>query len=340
MHRHLEKVKNTVGVCNIWCRQWRIYDRLLPTAFLSGILLFLLYFVTFAPPLDYPSTTLMKVSAGQTIEQVGEVLKEKHIIRSVFIFTTIAQMYGVNEKAFVGEYFFPVPETVITLARRFARGDYELVPIRVTIPEGKSVVEIAKILNKKIPDFDTETFITLAKPKEGYLFPDTYFFLPGQEPESVIAMLTTNFIKKIQDPRIQSQLAASGHTLEEVVTMAALLEKEAPDIQSRRIIAGILWKRISIGMPLQVDAVFPYIIGKNTFELTRSDLKTDSLYNTYVHKGLPPGPITNPSIESIVAAMTPVRTDYLFYLSDRGGTFHYSLTYAGQRANQKQYLGN
>ncbi len=93
-------------------------------------------------------------------------------------------------------------------------------------------------------------------------------------------------------------------------------------------------------MALQVDAVFPYIIGKSSLELTRADLKTDSPYNTYTHKGLPPGPIANPGMTSIIAAVTPIKSNYVFYLSDKQGNFHYCATYACQLANQKKYLGN
>ena len=91
-------------------------------------------------------------------------------------------------------------------------------------------------------------------------------------------------------------------------------------------------------MPLQVDAVFPYIIGKNTFDLTRADLKVDSPYNTYKYKGLPVGPIANPGLDSMVAAMTPVKSNYIFYLTDMQSKFHFSVTYAQHLANQKKYL--
>jgi len=106
------------------------------------------------------------------------------------------------------------------------------------------------------------------------------------------------------------------------------------------MIAGLLWHRIDIGMRLQVDAVFPYIIGINTFELTKADLATTSPYNTYINKGLPPGPIANPSIDSILAAVTPVKNNYVYYLSDMYGNLHFCQTYACQLANQHKYLGN
>jgi UPF0755 protein len=106
------------------------------------------------------------------------------------------------------------------------------------------------------------------------------------------------------------------------------------------MISGILWHRISIGMRLQVDAVFPYIIGVNSLQLTKADLQTDSPYNTYLYAGLPPGPISNPSLDSILAAVTPTKTKDLYYLSDLQGNMHYCATYSCQLANKKKYLNN
>ncbi len=328
----------TKGVCDEWCRTWRLYDRLLPTAFLFGVLCFLLYFITIAPPIDFPGASLIKVSKNEPLEVVAQQLKEKHLIHSTVVFIQFARLYGAGTTTVAGEYFFPSSQSVITVARRLAHGNFELVPVKVTLPEGASARQYADILEKKIPDFDKEAFLEAALPKEGYLFPDTYFFLPGQDPLLVIATLESNFKEKIEDPTIAAAILASGKQLTDVITMASLLEKEASDTKSRQAIAGILWKRISINMPLQVDAVFPYIIGKNTFQLTRADLKVDSPYNTYVHKGLPPGPIANPGLSSILAAVTPIKSNYLFYLSDMQGNFHYSVTYAQQLANQRLYL--
>ncbi len=332
---HIIRTKN---VCDEWCRAWRLYDRLLPTAFLFGVLCFLIYFVTIAPPIDFPGASLIKVSKNESLSEVAQQLKDKHLIHSSFIFIQLARLYGAGTTTVSGEYFFPSSQSVITIARRLAHGNFELIPIKVTLPEGASAKQFADILEKKIPDFDSEIFLEAALPKEGYLFPDTYFFLPGQDPLLVIETLESNFKKKIDDPEVSTAILKSGKQLTDIVTMASLLEKEANDTKSRQIIAGILWKRISINMPLQVDAVFPYIIGKNTFQLTRADLKVDSPYNTYVHKGLPPGPIANPGLSSILAAVTPVKSNYLFYLSDLQGNFHYSATYAQQLANQNRYL--
>ena len=138
--------------------------------------------------------------------------------------------------------------------------------------------------------------------------------------------------------KAQDAIKKSGRTQDEILTMASILEKEASKIKDRQQIAGVLWHRIDVGMPLQVDAVFPYIIGKNTFELTREDLAVDSPYNTYKYKGLPPGPIGNPGLDSILAAATPIKSKYVFFLSDKQGNFHYAVTYAQHLVNKAKYL--
>jgi len=120
--------------------------------------------------------------------------------------------------------------------------------------------------------------------------------------------------------------------------MASLLEEEAPGHKDRRIIAGILWKRIKKGMPLQVDAAFSRVNGKNTYELTTKDLIDDSPFNTYTNKGLPPAPITNPGLSSIKAALNPIESTYWYYLSDRSGNFYYSATLEEHQRKKERYV--
>ena len=120
--------------------------------------------------------------------------------------------------------------------------------------------------------------------------------------------------------------------------MASIIEKEARTMETRQIIAGILWKRLELGMPLQVDVSFKYINGKTTKNLTLADLKIDSPYNSYLYKGLPPTPISNPGLDAIKAAISPTKTDYLYFLSDRKGLMHYAKTYQQHLQNKELYL--
>lgn len=337
LHHHIIR---TAGVCDEWCREARMYDRVLPTAFLGGVLFFLIYLLTIAAPLDFPSASLVNIPQGMTVTEAGNLLKTKHIIHSVLLFEAAGKLEAGESKIVAGEYFFPGPQNIFTVASRLAQGDHELIPIKIRVPEGANAKEISQLLEQDIPDFDTTAFYTAAQPKEGRLYPDTYFFTPGEDADLVLSTFENNFNLHISDTAVADAIAAFGKPLGDVLTMASLLEKEGANTKDRQIIAGILWKRISIGMPLQVDAVFPYIIGVNSLQLTKSQLKTDSPYNTYTNKGLPPGPIANPSIDSILAAVTPTKSNYLYYLSDLHSQMHYCATYSCQQANAAKYLGN
>ena len=121
--------------------------------------------------------------------------------------------------------------------------------------------------------------------------------------------------------------------------MASILEGEARRMETRKIIAGILWTRLEIDMPLQVDATFRYINGKGTFDLTKADLEEDNPYNTYINKGLPPTPISSPGIDAISAALNPIKTNYIYFLSDNDGNMYYAVDFEGHKKNRVLYLG-
>jgi UPF0755 protein len=297
-----------------------------------------LYGLFISAPSDFPAGAYINIASGSSLSQSATVLKEKNVIKSTILFKALVYLFGSQRHVQAGEYFFPGKESVFKVAARFGGGDFNVDAARVRVPEGSTVEDIAKLLSQKIPGFDLLAFMHVAQNREGYLFPDTYFFMPGQGTDVIVAAFSNNFSKNIA--KIQTDIDAFGMPLSDVIVMASLLEREAPDTEDRRVIAGILWKRIKLGMPLQVDAVFPYIIGKNSLQLTSSDLKFDSPYNTYTHKGLPPGAIANPSLDAILAAVTPIKTEYLFYLSDRHGMIHYSATYDQHLAYREKYIEN
>ena len=285
----------------------------------------LVYSLFFAPPPSFPVSSYVRIVQGENVSEIAEDLKTRDMIRSKTVFRVLAKLYG-DQNVIAGEYFFLNPQSVLTIVRRLVRGTFEVEPVKITVPEGTSVYGITEML-KEVPDFDAAAFYELAAAKEGRLFPDTYFIMPGEDPAVVLRMFEDNFKEQMSEPGVALAIAKFGEPLEEVLVMASLLEKEANNSHDRRLIAGILWERIKNDMPLQVDAVFPYIIGKNSFTITKTELQTDSPYNTYTNKGLPPGAITNPGLEAILDAVTPVETDYVYYLSDRHGTMHYSSTY-------------
>jgi len=235
-----------------------------------------------------------------------------------------------------GGYFFENPLNLFSIVNRLSRGFFGLTPVKITILEGLTSKEMSKIFAKKFPEFNPDIFLEEASEKEGYLFPDTYYFLPNVQAEGIIKAMEDNFYQKIKE--VQEDIEKSEYSLEEIIIMASILEEEGITFHDRKMISGILWNRIKIDMPLQVDAVFPYIIGKNTYQISLEDLKVESPYNTYLNKGLPPGPITNPGFNSIVAALNPIESDYLYYLSDRQHNLYYAKTFEGHKRNRVLYL--
>jgi UPF0755 protein len=267
---------------------------------------------------------------------LADNLESQSLIRSPFWFKVFSVLSGGTKGTKSGDYDFSNPQSAIKIAVRISSGEFGLVPVKVTIPEGTSNKEIALLLEKQLQKFNTQKFLELSAGKEGYLFPDTYFFIPNQDPEVVIKTMSDTFSKRLET--ISGEIEKSGKSLSDIITMASIIEEEGKNTKDRAIISGILWKRLAKSMPLQVDAPFRYSIGKDSYTLTSEDLKIDGPYNTYTRKGLPPTPITNPGLEAILAAIRPVTTPYYFFLSEKDGTTHYATTYDGHLQNKQMYL--
>lgn len=295
-----------------------------------------LYALFLQPPAAFPENALVTVPEGATLSDIALQLQREHVIRSPFWFRSAIILLRGEKAAMAGDYHFQRPINVLSVAWRIAYGDHKLTSIRVTFPEGTSTREMALLLDVKLPDFDMERFLKAATGLEGRLFPDTYFFLPSTAEEKLVEIMEANFESKLG--KISEKVKSFGRPIEEILTMASILEEEARTEETRKIIAGILWRRLEIGMPLQVDAAFLYVNGKTTYELTEEDLRIDSPYNTYRYPGLPKGPITNPGLSSLEAAVDPVSTPYLYYLSDRAGNMYYGKTFEDHVRNKMVYL--
>lgn len=294
------------------------------------------YNLWLAPPKNFPVNKIIKIQSGQSVRQIAERLYEQDIIAHPELFIALERILGQEQGIIAGGYYFDQPLNVLVVARRLSRGDFNITPIKVTLPEGITVKEMSQIFQKSLPEFDPQKFKELTKGKEGYLFPDTYYFLPTTTTDEVVKQLSETFKNKTAP--LAAKALWSKHSFEDIIVMASLLEEEAKTFSDRKMIAGILWKRLSAGMRLQVDAVFPYIIGKNTFQLTKADLQVDSPYNTYRYAGLPAGPISNPGLESIMAALDPTPSPYWFYLTGDDGKMYYSKDFDGHKDNRVNYL--
>lgn len=300
--------------------------------------IFAFYNFFLAPPEDFPVGAIVKIEEGMALGEIADKLYENNVIKSPAFFAVMAKLLMSENQMMAGDYYFETECSSARVVWRTIRGVCGITPSKIRVIEGHTVYDIADTFSRHFENFDTVEFLRLAEKEEGYLFPDTYYFLPNVTPKDVIKTMKANFEERIKE--ISQEINESGRKLEDIVIMASILEKEARTLISKQKIAGILWKRIEIGMPLQVDAVFPYINGKNTYQLSLDDLKEESPYNTYTNKGLPIGPIANPSIYSLLAAVTPVESDYLFYLSDLAGRMYYAEDFEEHKRNKRLYMYN
>lgn len=338
----------------------------------SGAFLFLASFyiyLIFSLPKNFNHGVIIHIEEGASLKAIAGQLNEEKIIQKTGLFRLVVQYVFGEKSVKAGDYFFEKPISLFTAAKRLASGDYEISLTKVVIPEGATVRDIGFIFenlgqwqaeefweaagypgvdyrktDNEMPlpkDFSSITPLLGDKPDylglEGYLFPDTYFFPPNITPEGAVIMMLRNFDKKI-DGELRQKISQNGHSVFEILTMASLIEKEAPEFSDRQLIAGILWKRLESNMLLQVDAPFVYAIGKNTFELTKKDLALDSPYNTYRFKGLPLGPIANPGISAIRAALEPKESEFWYYLADGDGKIHFSKNFEEHKAKKAEFL--
>ncbi|PIR38363.1 MAG: hypothetical protein COV34_02025 [Candidatus Zambryskibacteria bacterium CG10_big_fil_rev_8_21_14_0_10_42_12] len=288
------------------------------------------------PPRSFPLHSFITIKEGGTLREAAQQLRDQGVIRSARLFTYAAKISGREQSVIAGEYFLRDPENSLSLMWRIATGDYGIEPEKLVIPEGSDVYDIAEQLAETYQTFDPIDFLSIAQPYEGYLFPDTYYVYPNLTAEEALNLFRSNFEKQIFD--IADEIEEFGKPLDEVLIVASIVEREANKKADRETIAGIIWRRLEIGMPLQVDVTFRYINGKHTYNLTRADLLEDNPYNTYVNKGLPPTPIANPSLESILATVNPRETNYLFFLADRRYRTYFSETYEEHLRKKRLYV--
>lgn len=287
-------------------------------------------------PETFPTPYQLTIDRGQSLFSISKELHTDGVIRSRRLFEMLMISLGSDKNISHGEYYFDQPMSVVEVALRITGRRFGVSRTRVTFPEGFTNKQIAERLGKELHNFDSALFLELAKNDEGYLFPDTYIFFPWTTPETAFTTLRQTFDTKIAP--LEKEILSSKRSRTDIIIMASLIEKEAQGDEDREVIAGILWKRIDKGIPLQVDAPFLYLLGKESKDITRGDLAMDSLFNTYRHKGLTPTPIGNPGIASIKAALEPKESPYLYYLHDKDGTIYYARTYQEHLQNIKKHL--
>lgn len=311
-----------------------------------------------------------RVKSGQGVFEISQDLKEKELIKSDLWFNVYYLLNGKDETLKAGSYSLSGAMSVAEIFEKISNGETNF--DKITITEGWSIRDIGNQLEKKdwyqpeefyevvgypvsygnqidfklSDSFEKEYDFLESKPDElrleGYLFPDTYHLSEQSEPQVLVKKMLDNFESRISSLKIRER------SVFEIVTMASLLEKEVRTSKDKKIVAGILWKRLENGMPLQVDATISYITGRNTTKVSKNETEIDSPYNTYKYRGLPKGPICNPGLSSIKAALNPIATDYWYYLSvpegscprcSEGGTY-FSETLRQHNIGKVRYLSN
>jgi UPF0755 protein len=293
------------------------------------------------------------LKADCSIEIGGDELRSKSIITSKEALLHYASLYNLEVPFKKGNYLIKPGTDIKDLLLKLQSGKSDFAI--VTIPEGYSLYQIGKVLEEnnlikkdellktKLSDFDTDGLLqqkdNVIYPLEGYMFPATYYIPVNTDKNQVIGFMYGKFLKVFSDSDRQ-RAKELGLSVNDIITVASLIEKEAANDQERSWIAGVIYNRLKAGMPLQIDAAVIYAntLGEKTLNpVTYTALKKDSKYNTYLYKGLPPGPIASPGKPSIEAALYPEKNDYLYYVLGPNGHV-FSKTFEEQKANEKKYL--
>lgn len=299
--------------------------------------LYTLFLKNIQPPKGVVYPVSVVYNQNENLITFADELHKKGIITSPSLFRSVLVALGYDRKIKPNEYVFTQPLNIFFVAQKIGMDASKAKGIRVVIPEGSTVSEIKTIVHKAFPLFETQDKTSPFKnEEEGYLFPDTYYFSINSTEEMIVEKLKETFDAKTEKFKKDSERVNKDFS--QAIIMASILEKEGKTFEERKMISGILWKRIKLGMPLQVDATFLYTNNKGSSELSISDIQKDNEYNTYTRKGLPKGPINNPGVETIEAALFPEESPYLFYLHDKNGQIHYGKNFEEHKRNKEKYL--
>lgn len=290
-----------------------------------------------APVGGPPRSIRADIPLGASSRHAGRILARRGAIHSAVAFVLLARFLGASGSLRGGRYEFASTLGLLGVMDKILRGDVSAV--WVTIPEGFTGRQIARALaEKKLADYDTLSRAIYARPEgldlavrvpgkslEGYLFPDTYLVPLHEDPKALLQLMTENFQRRVEKG-LRDEIVASPLSLHEILTIAAMIEREAKAPEDRPLISSVIYNRLKQNMPLQIDATVEYALGGHHARIFYRDLRVDSPYNTYRHRGLPPGPIANPGIPSIRAALQPAQTDYLYYVAGPDGKHIFSRT--------------
>lgn len=306
--------------------------------------------MTAAVTLDKP--VRVEIEEGVSTAKIAQTLTDAGVVKSAMGFKYYVKKMDAGEKLQSGIYEFSgkvsLRDVVTKLQTHSTLGD-----LKVTIPEGLTMRQTAERFAEVSENITFEDFLEYAKngdfeysylPQkgaenrlEGFLFPETYLFSKNAQAAEVVDLMLAEFDENWTDA-FQAQADKKKTSVYRAITMASLVEKEARIAADRPIIAGVFYNRLALDMPLQSCASIQYLLGEPKAKLLYSDLQIDSPYNTYLHKGLTPGPIASPGLSAIKAALYPEEHDYLYFLAKPDGSHVFNETYAGHQADKAKYI--
>ena len=280
-------------------------------ALLATLIGFLFWQVCLPSDINSQEKVIFSIEKGEGSRDIALNLERQGLIGWAPIFRVYVLTIGVSGKQQAGEYLLSPSMNIPEMAQKFTKG--EVVTLKLTIPEGFTAEQIKEKL-RQFPSLSGQELSSMDE-KEGYLFPDTYNFSYNTTLEEVLKTIEDNFGKKVT-PDLKAEIESQGKTLDQIIVMASLLEKELKTREDKKLAAGILWKRLTIGMALQVDA-----------EMW-----------TYANPGLPPVAICNPGLESIEAAVYPEKSEFWYYLSTPEGETIFSRTLEEHNVAKYEHL--
>ncbi len=309
MVRRVFAIIATILVCHV-TRLWREY---LALSIVTCLVAIISYVTFFTAPATFPKGEVVRIVAGAALDDIARELREAGLIKNATAFKIAIHLTGDARTIHAGAFRFEEPVSAFVVAERLLAGESGIVPVTVTLPEGFTSAEMGlRIASEVSPELGAD-FMRHAARHEGYLFPDTYRISEAESTERLVRRMRENFDAKFAP--LEAARVASKYTLGQVVGLASLLEGEANNEKDMKMVAGILWSRLKINMPLQVD-VAPI---------------------TYKERGIP-RPINNPGLTALRAALSPIKSPYLFYLTGKDGSMYYAKTFAEHERNIERHL--
>ena len=324
----------------------RFRHLLLTLLVLAGVAGVFAWLVLTPAPAVQAGPLVVEIPAHQGVVEIADKLDQAGVIRSRPGFLGLVVLKGSMRKLKAGEYEIPRDASTLDVLDLLESGRVR--QHVVLHPEGATLSELARLLeNERLAR--AEDVIKAASSEklrqalgiegpslEGYLFPDTYQFVRGMSVDEMLSRMVQRMRGKLT-PQVQARARERGLSVHQLLTLASIIEREAVDPSEQKLISAVFWNRLKLDMPLQADPTVQYAVARERGKLTRNDLASDNPYNTYVHRGLPPGPIASPGVAAIEAALDPAPVKFLYFVARDDRRHYFSATVAEHNAAVARY---